>query len=94
VKIGDLGCGANSCFVEMRLTGPKPAHVVVNVMRKKTRTRKGVDRILFAKEVEPGRWRVRTDLPFGRLEIVAAPVNAAYDLIGEGDVTEVVVSPA
>jgi secreted trypsin-like serine protease len=96
VKISGIGCGATTCTIDLRATGRAPAGgIVVNVVRAKSRTRKAVDRFLFAKQVRSGVWRAHSDLPFGRLTVYAVGVNAAQDdLDGDGDVAQVSIVPA
>jgi secreted trypsin-like serine protease len=96
VRIGKITCGVSTCHVTLNVTGRAPAGgIVLNVLRKKSRGRKKVDRLVFAKRLASGRWQVTTDLPFGKLTLYAIPLDAAQDdLDGDGDVERIEIVPA
>jgi len=94
VRIGKISCNY-SCTVTLKVTGREPAGgIVLNVVRKKTKTRKGVDRFVLAKKSSSGTWTVKTALPFGKLTLYAIPLTAAQDdLDGNGDVERIEIVP-
>ena len=94
VRIGDITCGVVICKVALKVTGRKPAGgIVLNVVRKKTRKRKGVDRFVFARQDAKGNWYVKADLPYGNLTLYAIPLTKGQDdLDGDGDVQEVAIT--
>jgi secreted trypsin-like serine protease len=94
VRIGSITCGVRLCSVRLRVTGRQPAGgIVLNAVRARTSKRKAVDRAVFAKRDAAGRWSGRIDLPVGRVQLYAFPLNAAQDdLDGDGDVETVSVT--
>lgn len=96
VRIGRIGCGISTCTVSLKVTGRAPAGgIVLNVVRHRSAHRKAVDRFVFARRSSSGTWKVRTDLPFGKLTLYAIPLTAAQDdLDGNGDVLRVEIVPA
>ena len=96
VTIGKISCGVSTCSVTLKVTGRAPAGgIVLNVLRKKSKGKKSVDRFVFAKHLPSGRWTVKTDLPYGKLTLYAIPLTAAQDdLDGQGDVERIEIVPA
>lgn len=88
VRIGKIACDAIYCDVFLRTTGRPPAGgIAMNVVRRKSRGRKPVDEIVFAKQISATRWKARANLPFGLITLYAIPLSATMDdLDGEGDV--------
>lgn len=95
VRIGKISC-RYTCTVSLTVTGRAPAGgIVFNVVRKRSSSRKGVDRFVFAKPKGGGRWTVTTDLPFGKLTLYAIPLTESQDdLDGNGDVERIEIVPA
>jgi secreted trypsin-like serine protease len=96
VRIGRIACGPSSCTVSLSVTGRAPAGgIVLNVVRKRSGGRKGVDRFVFARGSGTGRWTATTNLPFGKLTLYAIPLTKAQDdLDGNGDVERIEIVPA
>jgi secreted trypsin-like serine protease len=95
VRIGSITCGSVLCTVGLRVSGRDPSGgILINVVRKKTRTRKAVERFVLAKRSKSGTWSAKADLPYGRLVIYAFPyLGDLEDLDGDGDATEVSITP-
>jgi secreted trypsin-like serine protease len=94
VTIGAVRCGEVFCKVALRSTPRAPAGgILVNVTRARRGARKAVDRRVFAREVAPGRWSARINLPVGRVSLYAFPFAADRKALdGEGDVQKFVIS--
>jgi secreted trypsin-like serine protease len=94
VTIRSVRCGAVFCNVALRTTPRAPAGgIVVNATRARRGSRKAVDRRVDAREVAPGRWTARINLPVGRVSLYAFPFAAdRKTLDGEGDVQKFVIS--
>ena len=94
VRIGAVDCGAVMCTINLRVRGRAPAGgILLNASRPRRRGRRPVERYAYAREVEPGRWRGRLNLPVGRIKLYAFPLNAERDdLDGDGDVERLVVT--
>jgi secreted trypsin-like serine protease len=88
VSIGDIDCGVVMCNVALKVTGRAPAGgILVNVTRKRTSKQRAVDRFARARQLEPGRWTARINLPVGRIILRATPLNANGDEVdGRGAV--------
>jgi Trypsin len=94
VRIGNISCSLSSCTIEPRVSGRAPAGgIVVDVVSKRSRGRRAIDRLVFARQVSVGHWVARTNLPLGRLTLYAAALNKAQSNVeGKGDVQTVSVS--
>lgn len=94
VHIGKIRC-RYSCVIHFSVAGRQPAGgIVLNVVRKRSKTRKAVDRFVFAKQDSNGQWTAKTSLPFGKLTLYAIPLTAAQDdLDGNGDVRRIEIVP-
>ncbi len=74
MRIGSITCGAVMCKLGLRVSGRDPSGgILINVVRKKTKHRKAVDRFVLARKDANGVWYARADLPYGRLIIYAFP---------------------
>lgn len=94
VSIGAIRCGAVFCNVALRVKGRAPAGgILVNAARSRTKKRKAVDRSVFARQVSPGRWTARINLPVGRISLYAFPLDAKRELLdGEGDAEKFIIT--
>ncbi|HEX8084870.1 MAG TPA: serine protease [Solirubrobacteraceae bacterium] len=94
VRIGSIRCGAILCTIQLRVTGRAPAGgILLNASRPRRGSRRAVDRFTFAREVSPGRWTGRLNLPVGRMTLYAFPLDAEQDdLDGDGDVERLVIT--
>jgi secreted trypsin-like serine protease len=91
VRIGKITCAEIYCDVYLRTTGRPPAGgIALNVVRRKSKGRKAVDEIVFAKQASEVRWRAHVNLPYGNLTLYAIPLTATMDdLDGDGDVQRI-----
>lgn len=91
VRIGKITCAEIYCDVYLRTTGRAPAGgIALNVVRRRSKGRKPVDVVVFAKQLSATRWKAHVNLPFGLLTLYAIPLTAAMDdLDGDGDVQRI-----
>jgi trypsin len=90
VRVGAIQCGAVMCRVRLSVTGRAPeGGILVNVTRRKTKRRPAVDRSVYARELSPGIWEARVNLPVGRVRLRAFPLNDTQDQVdGRGAVEQ------